>query len=150
LQRGVEFIAHNTHIRDRHEQYLKILVIKEHQREHAAVLIQKRVIFKIYIYIILTKNFLVVQMRGVLARMAFVHVKRRGLISDKAVVVQTEYRRRLAQQRYCTENISTTENPVKITPMGYKVGGFKKRQQQLFSLPSGAKAKGISHAMLWS
>eukprot|EP01035_Chromulina_nebulosa_P020505 gene20505-26599_t len=80
VQRGVEFIAHNTHIRDRHEQFLKILVIKEHQREHAAVLIQKR-------------------MRGVLARMAFVHVKRRGLIRDKAVVVQTEYRRRLAQQR---------------------------------------------------
>lgn len=43
VHRGAEFVAHNAHIRDRHEQYLKILVIKEHQREKAAVLIQKRV-----------------------------------------------------------------------------------------------------------
>ena len=43
MQRGAEFVANNAHIRDRHEQYLKILVIKEHQREKAAVLIQKRV-----------------------------------------------------------------------------------------------------------
>ena len=43
MQRGIEFVAHNTHIRDRHEQFLKILVIKEHQKEKAAVLIQKRV-----------------------------------------------------------------------------------------------------------
>ena len=49
-EKGLEFVVQNKHIRDKHEQFLKILVIKEQQRVKASILIQKMVTFHLFVF----------------------------------------------------------------------------------------------------